>query len=194
VAQRGPRILMVSQRANRHYGRPRWCAGGRDRGIGVSRDEREKERERERERSSQEMVEVEEQHSNQYRASRAKPSLDYSVCRSLALNLSLSLSLSLSRTAADISLPFSIGHHRNSFSLLPSVYLSRIGAQIQRLHERATAPLTGTSPRVRQIHTQMHMHIRAPIRERAYATRRPGVMLAYIRRIGCNYSGDARNA
>lgn len=31
VAQRGPRILMVSQRANRHYGRLCWCAGGRDR-------------------------------------------------------------------------------------------------------------------------------------------------------------------
>jgi len=106
VAQRGPRILMVSQRANRHYGRPRWCAGGRDRGIGVSRDEREKERERER--SSQEMVEVEEQHSNQYRASRAKPSLDYSVCRSLALNLSLSLSLSLSLERPPIFLSLSL--------------------------------------------------------------------------------------
>lgn len=29
VAQREPRILMVLPRANRHYERPCWCAGGR---------------------------------------------------------------------------------------------------------------------------------------------------------------------
>ena len=152
--------------------------------------ERKRERERERDRRKRWWRWRSSTAINTEPAEQNHPSTTLCV----ALSRSISLSLSLSRTAADISLPFSIGHHRNSFSLLPSVYLSRIGAQIQRLHERATAPLTGTSPRVRQIHTQMHMHIRAPIRERAYATRRPGVMLAYIRRIGCNYSGDARNA
>lgn len=110
----------------------------REGGIGTGAN---REKKRERERSSQEMVEVEEQHSNQYRASRAKPSLDYSVCRSVSIPSSLPLSLFRVRSLL-LSLSLLVGH--TDFSL-------------SNQHEydgcmNATAPLTGTSPRARRTH------------------------------------------
>ncbi|TGZ47481.1 hypothetical protein DBV15_00241 [Temnothorax longispinosus] len=47
---------MVSQRANRHYGRPRWCAGGRDRRSEQRGEERREERREERERERKRQI------------------------------------------------------------------------------------------------------------------------------------------
>lgn len=90
VAQRGPRILMVSQRANRHYGRPRWCAGGRDRGTGVSGEERRGKERRERDRRKRWWRWRSSTAINTEPAEQNHPST--TPCVALALSVSLSFS------------------------------------------------------------------------------------------------------